>query len=102
MEKFQLGAVISGNTREADVAVAYLSALRQVAPFLNGTDWMQQTEDAVERIVVADAAGEPTDGHDIIVRIEDAINDELPEPFFFGPHPADPASCGFWSEVESI
>jgi hypothetical protein len=95
---FTTGSVSTGTLRAQDLAPAFFDLLGDVNPYLIGTEWWEQMQRDVARIVAS--GGELDNADDIIDRIDDEINAQLPDGLYFGAHEGDGSDWGIW-EVET-
>ena len=93
---FSTGSVSTGTLRAQDLAPAFFDLLGDVNPDLVGTDWWEQMQRDVARIVAS--GGDLENAPEIIERIEDEINYWLPEGLYFGAHEGDGSDFGIWQD----
>ena len=93
---FSTGSVSTGTLRAQDLAPAFFDLLGDVNPYLVGTEWWEQMRKDVARIVASD--GELDNADEIIARLDDEINAQLPEGFYFGTIEGDGSDFGIWQD----
>jgi hypothetical protein len=85
----KIGTVIHGTLRPEDLAPAFFATLTAfVEPVWGGLLGDVQA--------IMDGTSDPDDTDDILAMMEDAINDALPEGWYFGAVEGDPTDFGIF------
>lgn len=92
MKYAQLGTVICGTLREADLFPAFLSTLKELDPSKEHLEFVSYLEKELRDPLYIDSEAALWD----LERLGDILNDYAPPHAFFGTNEGDGADFGFW------
>lgn len=100
---FPIGEVISGTLRPQDLLEVFSSELRRVDEDGRFENLCREAEEVADHITSFEEDQVTLDNaSEIISDLIDALNDCAPDYVYFGTHPGDGASFGWWPDIDAM